>query len=182
MKKLFSASMLCILSFTLFAKVQTFEANTTYQVTFSPNGQCQQDIINAIDKAKYTILIQAHSFTSTPIAKALVNAKNRGVHVKVILDKSQVTSKYSSTTYMHNMKVSVWVDYRPVSAHNNIMIIDAETVITGSYFFTKNTQENNTENVLIINSPNLAIDYLNYWQKRVEKSMTYKQYKTKKNA
>ena len=39
--------------------------------------------------------MQAYSFTSAPIAKALVEAHKRGVDVRVILDKSQRTEKYS---------------------------------------------------------------------------------------
>jgi hypothetical protein len=40
-------------------------------------------------------LEQAHSFTSEPIAKALVDAHRRGLKVRVILDRSQRTEKYS---------------------------------------------------------------------------------------
>ncbi len=44
-------------------------------------------------------LVQAYSFTSAPIAKALLDAHKRGVSVQVILDKSQKTQKYSSATF-----------------------------------------------------------------------------------
>jgi phosphatidylserine/phosphatidylglycerophosphate/cardiolipin synthase-like enzyme len=38
--------------------------------------------------------VQAYSYTSAPIAKALLDAHKRGVKVQVILDKSQRTEKY----------------------------------------------------------------------------------------
>ena len=57
-------------------------------VCFSPHGGCTHAIVDQIDNAKTEILIQAYSFTSEPIAKALVNAHKRGVHVEMILDKS----------------------------------------------------------------------------------------------
>jgi phosphatidylserine/phosphatidylglycerophosphate/cardiolipin synthase-like enzyme len=60
---------------------------------FTPGGNCTDAIVQALDEAKRTILVQAYSFTSAPIAKALLDAHKRGVQVQVILDKSQRTEK-----------------------------------------------------------------------------------------
>ena len=60
-----------------------------WQVWFSPNGGCTQACVNAISAATQSILVQAYSFTSKPIAQALVSGHTRGVDVQVILDKSQ---------------------------------------------------------------------------------------------
>src|ERR1035437_9057589 len=73
--------------------------NTTVKVCFSPNGGCTQAIIQEIDQAKSEILVQAYSFTSAPIAKALLSANKRGVKVIAVLDKSNKTAKYSSVTF-----------------------------------------------------------------------------------
>jgi phosphatidylserine/phosphatidylglycerophosphate/cardiolipin synthase-like enzyme len=56
-------------------------------VCFTPGGNCTDAIVQALDDAKRTILVQAYSFTSSPIAKALLDAHTRGVHLQVILDK-----------------------------------------------------------------------------------------------
>jgi phosphatidylserine/phosphatidylglycerophosphate/cardiolipin synthase-like enzyme len=90
-----------------------------------------------LNKAKSTILVQAYSFTSAPIVKALLNAHKRGVKVEVILDKSQKTQKYSSATFLYNQGIPVKIDAQHAIAHNKVMIIDGETVITGSFNFTK---------------------------------------------
>ncbi len=66
-----------------------------WEVYFSPHGGCADAIIKELNKAKSTILVQAHTFTSAPIAKALLNGRKRGINVEVILDKSQRTQKYS---------------------------------------------------------------------------------------
>jgi phosphatidylserine/phosphatidylglycerophosphate/cardiolipin synthase-like enzyme len=58
---------------------------------FTPGENCTQVIVQALGDAKRTILVQAYSFTSAPIAKALLDAHKRGVQVQVILDKSQRT-------------------------------------------------------------------------------------------
>ena len=57
MKKLLS-TVLILFSLSLFAGSQTFEEGTTFQVAFSPKGECQDIIVNAIDKAQKTILVQ----------------------------------------------------------------------------------------------------------------------------
>jgi len=57
-------------------------------VCFTPGGNCTETIVQALGDAKRTILVQVYSFTSAPIAKALLDAHKRGVQVQVILDKS----------------------------------------------------------------------------------------------
>ena len=60
-------------------------------VYFSPHGGATQAVVNALNAAKTMVLVQAYSFTSAPIAKALTDAHKRGVRVDVILDKSNCT-------------------------------------------------------------------------------------------
>jgi phosphatidylserine/phosphatidylglycerophosphate/cardiolipin synthase-like enzyme len=48
-------------------------------VCFTPGGNCTDAIVQALNDAKHTILVQAYSFTSAPIAKALLDAHKRGV-------------------------------------------------------------------------------------------------------
>ena len=64
------------------------------------------------------------SFTSAPIAKALVDAHKRGVEVQVILDKSQRTEKYSSADFVQHAGIPIWIDAKHAIAHNKIMVID----------------------------------------------------------
>lgn len=53
------------------------------EVYFSPEGGCTQAVVDTLGKAKKLIRVQAYSFTSTAIAKALVDAHKRGVQVHV---------------------------------------------------------------------------------------------------
>jgi phosphatidylserine/phosphatidylglycerophosphate/cardiolipin synthase-like enzyme len=48
-------------------------------VCFTSGGNCTALIVQALGNAKRTILVQAYSFTSAPIAKALLDAHKRGV-------------------------------------------------------------------------------------------------------
>jgi phosphatidylserine/phosphatidylglycerophosphate/cardiolipin synthase-like enzyme len=150
----------------------TFQVNID-ALCFSPNGGCTQAIIKEIDNANMEILVQAYSFTSAPIAKALINAKKRAVSVEVILDKSQRKEKYTSATFLANSKIPTYIDDKHAIAHNKVMVIDKETVITGSFNFTKAAEEKNAENLLIIKSKQLAGIYIENWYKHKEHSTPY---------
>jgi phosphatidylserine/phosphatidylglycerophosphate/cardiolipin synthase-like enzyme len=128
-------------------------------VCFTPGGNCTDLIVKALGEAKSSILVQAYSFTSAPIAKALLDAHKRGVRVDVILDSSNRTDKYSAADFLANQGVPTKIDAAHAIAHNKIIIIDGETVITGSFNFTKAAQEKNAENVLIIRDKALAALY-----------------------
>jgi phosphatidylserine/phosphatidylglycerophosphate/cardiolipin synthase-like enzyme len=145
----------------------------TIEVYFSPHGGCSEAIIKELNKAKSTILVQAYSFTSAPIVKALLNAHKRGVKVEVILDKSQRTEKYSSATFLFNQGIPVKIDSQHAIAHNKVMIIDGESVITGSFNFTKAAEENNAENLLIIYDKKLVERYTKNWQEHAQHSEVY---------
>jgi phosphatidylserine/phosphatidylglycerophosphate/cardiolipin synthase-like enzyme len=144
--------------------------NTPVNVYFSPKGGCTNAIINEIEQAKTEILVQAYSFTSAPIARALLNAHKRGINVQVILDKSQKSQKYTSATFLINSGIPTYIDSKHAIAHNKIMIIDKEIVITGSFNFTKAAEEKNAENLLILKSKELASQYLMNWSEHKEHS------------
>jgi phosphatidylserine/phosphatidylglycerophosphate/cardiolipin synthase-like enzyme len=160
-----------ILSFAAVAAF-AFQADIT-KVCFSPRGGCTDSIVGQINAAKLEILVQAHSFTSTSIAKALLNAYKRGVTVEAILDKSQRKEKYTSATFLVNAGIRTFIDDKHAIAHNKIMIIDKEMVITGSFNFTKAAEEKNAENVLVIKSKELAKVYIDNWYKHKEHSEKY---------
>lgn len=143
------------------------------RVYFSPSGGATAAIVKEIDGATSEVLMQAYSFTSAPIAKALVDAKKRGVAVEAILDKSQKTASYSGATFLANSRVPTYIDSAHAIAHNKIMIIDKQTVITGSFNFTKAAEEKNAENLLVIRSKDLAGKYIANWQAHRKHSERY---------
>jgi len=162
-----------ILIGSLFLYEKTFPTNVPINIYFSPNGGCTTAIVNEINNAKSEILVQAYSFTSAPIAKALVDAHKKGIKVQVILDKSQKTAHYTSASFLANSKIPTFIDDRHAIAHNKIMIIDGTTVITGSFNFTKAAEEKNAENLLIIKSEELAKKYLENWKNHKDHSEPY---------
>jgi phosphatidylserine/phosphatidylglycerophosphate/cardiolipin synthase-like enzyme len=164
MKKPFHFFLSAVLVLLLLAPVaysrELILNNAPAQVYFSPHGGCTEAIIKEITGARNEILIQAYSFTSAPIAKALVSAHKRGVKVEAILDKSQRSEEYTSASFLANSGIPTFIDARHAIAHNKIMIIDRSTVITGSFNFTRAAEEKNAENLLIIKSKELAGIYI----------------------
>jgi len=113
-------------------------------------------------------LVQAYSFTSAPIAEALLNAFSKGVKVEVILDKRQIKQKSSKATFFIDNRIPVMIDDRHDKAHNKVMVIDRETVITGSFNFTEAAEKKNAENLLIIHDRKLAEKYEKNWHEHAQ--------------
>ena len=160
-----------VLSLTLWTREAISADNIA--VYFSPAGGCTEAVVSNLNQAKSNVLVQAYSFTSAPIAKALVDAKKRGVNVQVILDKSQRTEKYSSADFLLHEGVPTFIDAKHAIAHNKIMILDGATVLTGSFNFTKAAESNNAENLLVIHDAELAAKYTVNWQAHLQHSDTY---------
>ena len=135
-------------------------------VCFTPGNDCTARILDAIGSARQEVLVQAYSFTSPPIARALEEAKRRGVQVRIIVDDSQMTERYSQADEVARAGLEVWVDDPSGIAHSKVMVIDRDTVITGSFNFSRSAQERNAENLLVLRDVALAAQYLDNWERR----------------
>jgi phospholipase D len=139
-------------------------------VCFSPNVKCRNQIISEICEANNSIKVQAYSFTDIFIANALIYMKNKGIKVYVILDKVNLSCKRSVYGALKTNNVPVKIDRSYGIAHNKVMIIDDEKVITGSYNFSVNAYKANRENLLILHDKSLASKYSDNFLTRWNKS------------
>ena len=174
MSKFFSC--LTVLLFLSFSPVslQAKQITTNEQVYFSPKGGCTEAIVKNLDQAERYVLVQAYSFTSKPIAEALVGAHKRGVKVKVLLDKSQRRGKGSKLGMLVDAGIPVSIDTKHSIAHNKVMIIDGVTVMTGSFNFTSAAEDKNAENLLVVHDKALAKQYRDNWNKHQQHSEPYR--------
>lgn len=140
------------------AYAEQFRSTGTIDAYFSPHGGCTEAIVKELSNAKMEILVQAYSFTSKPIAKALIDARRRGVKIEVILDKSQRSEKYSSADFVAHAGIPNYIDSAHAIAHNKIMIIDRSILVTGSFNFTRAAEEKNAENLLIMKGNKGLVD------------------------
>jgi phospholipase D len=160
MKKLFSVLILLGLS--------SCSPSQSIQVYFTPPGQPVEDIVvSQIEMAHSQILVEAYGFTSDKIDAALKSARrNRGVEVNVIFDKSNEGSDRSKLQGMVNgHRINVYIDDEPGIAHNKVMIIDSLITITGSFNWTEHAKVNE-ENLLVIADHDIAMKYLENWNRR----------------
>ena len=142
-------------------------------VFFSPHGGCTEEVVKELAAARERVLVQAYSFTSQPIARALAEAHRRGVQVEVILDKSQRRERYAAAALLARAGVPVEIDAAHAIAHNKVMVIDSETVLTGSFNFTESAEDRNAENLLVIHDQAIAAQYEKNWQVHRAHSQAY---------
>jgi phosphatidylserine/phosphatidylglycerophosphate/cardiolipin synthase-like enzyme len=142
------------------APPQTGGERGSIQAYFSPKGGATEAVVRELDGARRSVRVQAYSFTSQPIAKALLEAKKRGVDVEVVVDKSQRNERYTEADFTANQGIPTFVDDGHAIAHNKIILIDGETILTGSFNFTKAAEERNAENLLVLKGfPDLVRQY-----------------------
>ena len=137
---------------------------------FTPPTGCAKVISNLISKAKESLYVQAYGITSNEIVDKLVAAHVRGVKVRVLLDKSNLSDKYSKMQQMIDSGIDVSIDKVSGIAHNKVIILDESKVITGSFNFTKSADTRNVENVIIVNDKEVASKYLQNWLSRKAKN------------
>ncbi|HLC05971.1 MAG TPA: phospholipase D-like domain-containing protein [Anaerolineales bacterium] len=135
-------------------------AGVPVEVLFSPDDGVVERIISLIDGAQTSLEFAAFSFTSDALADHILAAAGRGVRVRGVMETSQASGSGSEYENLRASGLEVRPDGNPFNMHHKFLIIDQETVITGSYNFTISAEERNDENVLIIHDTGLAQSYL----------------------
>jgi phosphatidylserine/phosphatidylglycerophosphate/cardiolipin synthase-like enzyme len=85
-----------------------------------------------------------------------------------------LSDNYSAADFTAHAGIPTYIDAQHAIAHNKIMIIDNEVVVTGSFNFTRAAEVNNAENLLVIHSKELAKIYIDNWEKHRVHSRIYK--------
>ena len=154
---------------------RTFEnGSTSVSVYFSPKDkQLSKIIVPLIDNAQKTILIPTFLITDKNITQALINARQRGVNIKVIVDAANANSVYSKHNTLRNNGILVKTEIYAGKLHSKTMIIDNKYTILGSMNFSASGENKNDENTMIIRDEKIAelySAYFNYlWDKIPDK-------------
>ena len=168
MKRFLAALLLCL---TVGAGATPLPATGTVEVLFTPWDDAEGAIVRALGKARESIHVQAYLLTSRSIAKALQEARARGMAVEILADREMLEkSDKSLLPLLVGGGIPVWLETRYSVAHNKVMLIDAAqpdaVVITGSYNFTWSAQARNAENLLILRgNPALVRRYFDNWRR-----------------
>lgn len=143
----------------------------TIQTFFSPRGGTKAAILDTLSKARKQIRLMAFSVTDVDLQKLLVQKHQQGVKVEGIFDGCMI-SQYSVYQELLTRNIPVMIDGNQALLHSKVFIVDGEVVITGSYNFSKNAEERNNENTLIIRSPKVAGFYQAEFERLKQASLT----------
>ncbi len=126
--------------------------------TFSPGGDTEKDIAAALDFARETADIAVFSFYSQTIADAVLNAHKRGVKVRVLTDRVQASQSDVGKLFMDAGVPFRWSQGFAGKGvmHNKFAVLDGKLLMTGSFNWSVNAQQNNFENEYYSADPALA--------------------------
>ncbi len=156
---------------------QPAEIPPVIRTCFVPGpADCAGVVAAELAKARTSIDMQAYNFTEPQIAQALLDAKARGVNVRLISDKSGPHERDGKTEVLAMAGIPVWIDYSPRIAHNKVMVIDNAEVLTGSFNWTVSADQHNAENLVIIESLQVAASYETNFLNRMLVSETLDKY------
>ena len=132
------------------------------------NEECEAVVLEGIEKSRESIWVAAYAFTRTRIAAALVRANQRGVRVEVKMDANQAefagAQKLIDWLRREGIPVTlIHVAGEYSAMHNKFMVFDLRWVIAGSYNFTTVAQVSNWENLIWVDSPDMAEQYKQAW-------------------
>lgn len=148
----------------------TSNFTTTYgeveiQVYFPSIDNCGDKIVKLLDRANSTIRIEIYSFTLDNIGDAIVRAEKRGIDVKIIMEPEELNISGSEYTKLKNAGVNITVDNGPGIMHDKVAIVDSKYVVTGSFNWSSNAENQNAENMIIIKNPYIVQEFEQEWDR-----------------
>ncbi|PKL18012.1 MAG: hypothetical protein CVV49_08030 [Spirochaetae bacterium HGW-Spirochaetae-5] len=129
-------------------------------VYFAPEDNVEKIICDRINKAEKSIRFMQFSFTSDVIGEVIIKKFKEGVDVRGVFEKKGSNTEYSEYVKMIVESVPVRLDKNRDTMHHKVIIIDDSLVITGSFNISKNANIRNDENIIILDSPELALKYI----------------------
>lgn len=130
-------------------------------------------LIRQIQSAQKELVIAIYNLSEPEVVDALLKAKRqRQVAIRIKHDKAQATQK--KMTIALNLLREAGVEVTECrgrkggmfsAMHNKYMVIDGTRVITGSQNWSRNAFQDNWENLILVDNPDVAKNYLLQWKK-----------------
>ncbi|MGD9100499.1 MAG: phospholipase D-like domain-containing protein, partial [Anaerolineae bacterium] len=139
---------------------------TSVQVLFAAEDEVAERLVPLIEGAQNSIRFMAFSFTHDDIGAAVLARAQAGVDVMGIFETRGSETEYSELPALYCAGVPVRQDGNPRTFHHKAFVIDEKTVITGSFNFSKNADDSNDENVVIVTHGDIAAQYLQEFERR----------------
>lgn len=130
---------------------------------FCPEDSCTDNVLAEINAAKESIYFMTFSFTEDSIGEAIIRKSKEGIIVSGIFDSQQI-SNFSEYKKLLEAGIDVSLDKNKYLMHHKVFIIDERTVIPGSFNPSANANYRNDENIIVINNPEIAGEYLSEFE------------------
>lgn len=110
-------------------------------------------VLKVIRSSRRDLRMMAYSFTSASITKALLDAKHRGVDVRLVVDYKQNVQADRSGKARAGLSAlaNAGIPVRTVDSfsmfHDKVAIADSATVQKGSFNYTQGAAKSNSENL-----------------------------------
>jgi hypothetical protein len=154
------------------------------EVYFSLYDNPQKEIIKNINQAEAFINIAMYIFTDREIALPLIKARERGVKVRLYLDKDQVDYQYSQSRFLVQKGIKTRISSNNYIMHHKFAIIDNRLLLTGSYNWTFSANHRNDENLMVIDDPEIIEifqnQFANLWTNKYSLERTRQLYQIAK--
>lgn len=129
------------------------------EVYFAPEADALPVISGLIAQAQEEVLFMAFAFTEEQIGSAMLDRALEGVQVRGVFEtvgSQTVFSYFGRMRDAHLPNLQVRQDGNPRIMHHKVIIIDGEIVIFGSFNFSRNANEVNDENIVIVHDAEFA--------------------------
>jgi phosphatidylserine/phosphatidylglycerophosphate/cardiolipin synthase-like enzyme len=137
-------------------------------VYFSPDDHPQSALLDLISNAKDSIVIMAYSFTSDPLGQAIRDRAIEGITVNGLMDAEQADfnagGEYLS---FRQAGLPILKDTNKGQMHHKVLILDNEIVVIGSYNFTRNADQTNDENLIVVFDPVVADFFMTEYERQL---------------
>ena len=125
------------------------------------DGTVAAELITHINSAQETIHIASFEFNLTPVAEALIAAHKRGVDVRWVTDdengiEADEDDDRGQFAMLADAGIEIVDDARGALMHNKFWVFDEKMVWTGSTNITENGIFRNNNNVIVVESPQVA--------------------------
>ncbi len=139
--------------------------NIVLQNYFCPEDDCKEHVLKELKAAKNSIVFMLYDLTDADIAGVLKEKNKAGISVHGMMDGPRTKMPYSQFKALKEAGISVAPEEEVGLLHHKVFIIDNITVITGSFNPTKNGNERNDENILILTDPSIASSFYEEYER-----------------
>lgn len=131
-----------------------------------PEDRPMDALAEAVSNARESIRFMAFSFTHDALQAAMLTEAENGIDVQGIFERTGSETAAAALTPMLCAGVDVRQDGNPFVLHHKVVIVDERIVISGSFNFSDNATQSNDENLVIIDDPILAAQYMAEYDRR----------------